>query len=505
MTSIVPGLRILSSLNIAFIAAEAVPLAKTGGLADVCGVLPKELQQLGHRVCLFMPAYRRAFQVGLPIEATDIGFTIPMGGRHVACRIMKTRLPQSAVDVYLVDQPQYFDRDALYGDAAGDYRDNCERFAFFNRAVVHAIEQMGIAPDIVHCHDWQTGLVPAYLATGSGGFGWPKRAASITTIHNLAYQGRFWHYDMVLTGLDWQYFNWKQMEFYGDLCFLKTGLVFSDLVTTVSPTYASEIRTPEFGCGLDGVLRDRGSSLIGIVNGVDYEVWNPATDKFLPRNYSVDNWAEGKAACKAALQRELGLAQDPEAAVVGIVSRIASQKGWDLIIPLMKKWLTTRPVQWVVLGTGEEHHEQELSRLAQHAPHQLAARLEFSETLAHQIEAASDIFLMPSRYEPCGLNQLYSLRYGTVPVVHATGGLADTVIDATPATLTQQIATGFAFHSYRLEELEAALGKAVDIFSLEKATWARLVENGMRQNWSWQQSAARYAELYERTLANKRG
>lgn len=493
-----------SPLNIAFVASEAVPLAKTGGLADVCGVLPRELAKLGHKCVLFLPGYRRALASGLPLEVTDYGFTIPMGGRHMACRLLKTQLPGSEVDVILVDQPQYFDRDALYGDAQGDYRDNCERFAFFCRAVVHAIEQMGLRPDIVHCHDWQTGLVPAYIATGTGGYSWMPGASSIMTVHNLGYQGRFWHYDMVHTGLDWQYFNWKQMEFYGDVSFLKTGLVFSDAVTTVSPTYAQEIRTPEHGCGLDGVLRDRGDTFVGIVNGVDYEVWNPATDRWLPQTYDINNWRIGKRDCKQQLRAELGLSSS-DTVLVGIVSRLAAQKGWDLIIPLMQRWLQSpRPVQWVVLGTGEEPIETELKQLADHNRARLAARLEFSESLAHRIEAASDIFLMPSQYEPCGLNQLYSLRYGTVPVVHATGGLTDTVLDASPANLSQGIATGFAFDGYRLDELERTLGRAIEICRTEPSLWAKLVENGMQQDWSWHRSALQYAELYERTAASKR-
>lgn len=481
-----------------------MPLAKTGGLADVCGVLPCELAKLGHKCVLFVPGYRRALMSGLPMEVTNVGFTIPMGGRHIACRLLKSQLPNSNVDVYLVDQPQYFDRDTLYGDLQGDYRDNCERFAFFCRAVVHAIEQMDMRPDVIHCHDWQTGLIPAYTATGTGGYAWTKNVATIMTVHNLAYQGRFWHYDMVHTGLDWQYFNWKQMEFYGDMCFLKTGLVFSDAVTTVSPTYAAEIRTPEHGCALDGVLRDRGESLIGIVNGVDYQIWNPANDRLLPHTYDLANWRIGKRASKQQLRAEHGLA-DTDTVLVGIVSRLASQKGWDLIIPLMQRWLQSdRPVQWVVLGTGEEPIELELKRLAAHYRNKLAVRLEFSESLAHCIEAASDIFLMPSRYEPCGLNQLYSLRYGTVPVVHATGGLVDTVVDATPDNLGQGIATGFAFYTYRLDDLEHTLGRAIEICRTEPAIWAKLVESGMRQDWSWQRSAVQYSRLYEHTVARKR-
>jgi starch synthase len=408
------------------------------------------------------------------------------------------------VDVYLVDQPQYYDRDFLYGDAQGDYRDNCERFSFFCRAVVHAIEQMDMRPDVVHCHDWQTGLIPAYVATGTGGYDWTKQASTIMTVHNLAYQGRFWHYDMVHTGLDWQYFNWKQMEFYGDLSFLKTGIVFSDMVTTVSPTYAAEIRTLDHGCQLDGVLRDRGASLVGIVNGVDYNVWNPSTDKLLPQVYDTRNWRIGKRACKQQLRNDLGLA-DSDTVMVGIVSRLASQKGWDLIVPLLQRWLISeRRVQWVVLGTGEESIETELKNLATRFSNKLALRLEFSETLAHRIEAASDIFLMPSRYEPCGLNQLYSLRYGTVPVVHATGGLVDTVFDADQEHLAQGTATGFAFQTYRLDELEHTLGRAVDICRTEPTLWGKLVENGMNQDWSWQRSAKQYAQLYVDTVAKKR-
>ncbi|MCC6511297.1 MAG: glycogen synthase GlgA [Pirellulaceae bacterium] len=493
----------VTPLHIVFVSAEAVPLAKTGGLADVCGVLPRELAKLGHKCSLFIPGYRRALATSLPLEVTDVGFAIPMGGRHVACRLLKTQLPDSNVDVYLVDQPQYFDRDALYGDVQGDYRDNCERFSFFCRAVVHAIEQMDMHPDVVHCHDWQAGLVPAYVATGSGGYSWTKRCASIMTVHNLAYQGRFWHYDMVHTGLDWQYFNWKQMEFYGDLCFLKTGLVFSDAVTTVSPTYAAEIRTPEHGCALDGVLRDRGESLVGIVNGVDYQVWNPAKDRLLPHQYDVSNWRIGKRVCKLTLRADLGLA-DTDTVLIGIVSRLAGQKGWDLILPLMQRWLQMeRPVQWVVLGTGEEPIESELTQMAAHSKSRVAVRLEFSEALAHRIEAASDIFLMPSRYEPCGLNQLYSLRYGTVPVVHATGGLVDTVVDANQKNLSEGIATGFAFNDYRLDELEHTLGRAVDVCRTEPTIWAKIVECGMRQDWSWQRSATQYVRLYEQTVAKK--
>ncbi|MCC7336444.1 MAG: glycogen synthase GlgA [Pirellulaceae bacterium] len=477
-----------------------IPLAKTGGLGDVCGSLPVALEQCGCRCSAFLPAYRSVMRSGLRIEPTPHTFTIPIGGRHVACRILHTQLPNSSVDVYLIDQPQYYDRDGLYHDRHGEYRDNCERFSFFCRAVIQAIEQLNLDVDIIHCHDWQAGLVPAYVETKLGGFRWMDRVRSVMTIHNLAYQGRFWHVDMPLTGLDWQYFNFHQMEFHGELNLMKTGIAFANTVTTVSPTYAREITLPEFGCGLEASLKARGDQLVGIVNGVDYAQWNPKTDQHLPANYSVDDWQVGKAQCKHALQQELGLEVDPALPLIGIVSRLADQKGWDLIIPLLEHWVTSRDVQWAILGTGAPHYEAQLRQLAQQAPHRLALRLEFSEQAAHRIEAACDMFLMPSRYEPCGLNQLYSLKYGSVPVVHTTGGLADTVRDASPANLLNKSATGFRFDDYSLVGLERAVNKAVDSYLHNQPQWAQIVETGMRDDWSWEQSAKRYMEIFDRTL-----
>ena len=494
----------MRSLHIARVASEIIPFAKTGGLADVCGSLPRCLAGMGHRCSLFMPAYGMVLRKGLPIEATEVGFTISMAGRQVACRLLKTRLPSSDVEVYLIDQPQYFERESLYGDRQGDYRDNSERFAFFCKSVVHAIEQLDLRIDIAHCHDWQAGLIPAYMATGFGQYGWPHRAASVMTIHNLAYQGRFWHYDMALTGLDWRYFNWREMEFYGDVSYLKTGIVFADKVTTVSPTYASEIRRPEHGCGLDGVLRDRGDDLIGIVNGVDYDQWSPATDAFLPKTYDASTWRDGKAACKAHLQSLFGLPIEPSTPLVGIIGRMASQKGWDLIIETLRQWLNNRDVQWVILGTGQREYQDELQNLAAHVPHRLGLRLEFSDALAHNIEAGADLFLMPSQYEPCGLNQLYSLRYGTVPVVHATGGLVDTVVDANTDAVRTGTASGFSFHEYSISAMEDALERALALYRTQSQTWGQVVKTGMQQDWSWGQSAAKYLAIYEDCLSKKK-
>lgn len=491
------------SLRVTTIASEIVPLAKTGGLGDVCGALPPALESIGCQCKAFLPAYRSALSSGLTIESTDVYFAVPIGDQSIACRILKTWLPNSSVEVFLIDQPRYFDRPGLYGDSQGEYRDNCERFSFYCRAVIEAIERLNLEPDIVHCHDWQTGLVPAYMDARLGNYSWMNNAVSVMTIHNLAYQGRFWHLDMPLTGLDWKYFNWEQLEYYGDLNLMKSGLVFADSLTTVSPTYAKEIIRPEHGCGLDSILVNRSADLVGIVNGVDYLQWNPATDAHLPMQYDAGSWEVGKSVCKSSLQQELGMKQSADVPLVGIVSRLASQKGWDLVIPVLRRWLPSQDVQWAILGTGEKNYENELRELARLYPQKIAVVLGFSEALAHRIEAAGDLFLMPSRYEPCGLNQLYSLKYGSVPVVHATGGLVDTVIPTTEQTLKDGVATGFAFGHFSESSLEKALLEALDFYSHRRQQWTQIVTTGMRGDWSWQKSAQHYRELYLETIRRK--
>jgi starch synthase len=493
----------LVNLRVVSVSSEMVPLAKTGGLADVCGALPVALETLGCECSAFLPAYRSAVNSGLTIENTDLVFSIPMAGRNVACRILKTRLPNSGVTVFLVDQPKYFQRDGLYSDSQGEFRDNCERFSFFCRATIEAIERLELHPQVVHCHDWQTGLIPAYMHAKLGNLNWMNSAVSVMTIHNLAYQGQFWHFDMPLTGLDWSYFNWQQLEYHGHLNLMKSGLVFADSLTTVSPTYAQEITQPENGCGLHDILQNRRSDLVGIVNGVDYGQWNPAADPHIAQQYDLSSWQQGKAACKMSLQKELGLEANPDAPLIGIVSRLASQKGWDLILPLLNRWLHEQPIQWAILGTGEKKYENDLQNLARNHPTKIAVAMQFSEALAHRIEAACDIFLMPSRYEPCGLNQLYSLKYGSVPVVHATGGLADTVVPATEENLKTAVATGFQFSHYSLKELQATLEAALDFYRHRRQQWSQIVESGMRGDWSWQSSAQRYKEVYLDTIYRK--
>jgi starch synthase len=301
---------------------------------------------------------------------------------------------------------------------------------------------------------------------------------------------------MLLTGLDWKYFNWHQMEFYGKLNLLKTGITFSDWLTTVSPQYAKEIQSDPHGCGLEGVLLQRSEQLTGIVNGVDYATWNPASGQYLAAQYDASNWQTGKGACKAALQRELGLPEAPRTPIVALVGRLADQKGWDLVLEVMRSWAHSMDVQWAILGTGEPFYHDAIGQLAREFPHRIAARLEFSDPVAHRIEAGADIFLMPSRFEPCGLNQLYSLKYGTVPVVRATGGLKDTITDTTADTLAARTATGFQFEAYSAPVLDGTLRRAVETYWQNANAWRQLVETGMQQDWSWKASAQRYLEVY---------
>ena len=491
-------------MNVVFVTSEAVPFAKTGGLADVCGALPMALAKAGHEVTVVMPAYRQAGLSRQTIQATAFRVDVPIGDRLVSGRVLESRLPGSNVRVFLLEQDEYYNRSQLYRENGEDYKDNCERFVYLCRGALEALRLLRITPDVIHCHDWQTGLIPALLKIEYRHARAYQNIASVFTIHNLAYQGRFWHWDMLLTGLDWRYFNWRQMEFWGDLCLLKTGLVFADQLTTVSPSYAREIQTAEQGCGLDGLLRERAADLAGIVNGVDYEVWNSAQDPFIAQSFDVKTWRKGKAICKSALQRELNLPLEQRVPLIGLVGRFVDQKGWDLVARLIENWAAREAVQWAVLGTGEAVYQDLLTRLAREFPTRVAVRLDFSEPLAHQIESGVDMFLMPSRFEPCGLNQLYSLRYGSVPVVRATGGLADTVVDTTPATLASGQATGFRFEDYELESLEAVMNRARLFYERRPDDWGRIVETGMRQDWSWDRSAAQYGEVYRRAIERHR-
>ncbi len=488
-------------MNILVASSEAVPFSKTGGLADVCGALPGELARLGHQVSLILPAYRQSWCCGVPIEPMGIDFIVPIGSKTVTGHLLQTTLPGGNVPVYLVQQDQYFDRDELYQVAGKDYIDNCERFVFFSRAVLEAIRLLNLQIDVLHANDWQTGLTPAYLKVEYRRIPRYEHIASLFTIHNIAYQGCFWHWDMLLTGLDWKYFNWHQMEFHGNLNLLKTGLVFADSINTVSPRYAQEIQGAALGCGLEGTLQQRNNVLSGILNGMDGDDWHPATDPHLPANYAVGSFAEGKAACKAALQDELGLPKRSDVPLIGLIGRLCDQKGIDLVVRVMSHWAQDQDTQWVILGTGEPEYHRQLEELTRRFPKKIAARLEFSGPLSHRIEAGSDMFLMPSRYEPCGLNQMYSLAYGTVPIVRATGGLADTITDCNEESLHAGTANGFSFGEYSDLALGETLHRACTTYRRNKEVWTQLITAGMSQDWSWRRSAQQYVQLYETTIA----
>ena len=488
-------------MNILFATSEAVPFAKTGGLADVSSSLPLALSQIGHNTVVIMPAYKQALRAGQPTQPLGIDFSIPVWNKTVSGSLLESRLPNSNVPVYLVLQDQYFDREGLYNHRGEDYADNCERFVFFSRAVLETIRLLGLSVDVLHTNDWQTGLIPAYLETMYRKFPGYEKIISVHTIHNLAYQGVFWHWDMCLTGLDWKYFTYENMEFFGKLNLLKTGIMFADGLTTVSLRYAREILTEEFGCGLHGVLQHRHDKLRGILNGVDTDHWDPAKDESLATTYNVENVLERKLICKSALLREMGLPEREGSPLIGIVGRLASQKGIDLVVDVMPYWVENHDVQWVVLGTGDPALEHKLEELASQYPQNIAVKLGFSDPLAHRIEAGSDMFLMPSRYEPCGLNQMYSLIYGTVPIVRETGGLADTVIGMNEETLANQTANGFSFKDADHNGLNWALEQAIHCYRYNRPAWEQLTKTGMVQDWSWKQSAGHYLEFYEELKA----
>ncbi|MEM8666238.1 MAG: glycogen synthase GlgA [Planctomycetota bacterium] len=490
-------------MNIVYLSSEAVPFAKTGGLADVCGTLPSRVAAMGHQTAVIMPAFRSVRHAEVDVATTDDSFAVSMSPRKlVGCRLLTSRLPEGDVPVWFIDQPQYFDRESLYGTSSGDYPDNAERFAFFCRAALQAIERIGWSIDIVHCNDWQTGLIPALMTAQPRR--WMKRSASVFTIHNLAYQGQFPKDSFQYTGLDWKHFNPNEFEYYDQLNYLKTGIVTADAVTTVSPRYSQEIRTPKHGCGLDGVLESVSDRLAGITNGIDRNVWDPSTDTKLPAKYDIQNWREGKQLNKRSLQQQFNLEVSDEVPLIGLVGRLADQKGWDVILPVLRWHLSeNRPTQWIVLGSGDARYEHELHALREQFPGRFALHVGFSDELAHQIEAGSDIFVMPSHYEPCGLNQLYSLRYGAVPVVTPTGGLADTVVDCTDQSIADETATGFYVRSLDPESLDDAIGRALRIRYHHPIVWDQIVTTGMSQDWSWKNSAAQYTSLYAETLALK--
>lgn len=492
-------------MRIVQVCSEAVPFAKTGGLADVTGALSKALAELGHEVTLILPLYSPFLaKSGVAIEPIGEAFEIPLGDQSVRIQLQRTQMPGSRVDVVLVDQPDLYDRGGLYQDPVtkSDYIDNPERFIAFSRAALEAVSRLNLKPDVIQAHDWQTALVmPLLEAQFRQWVPELRRTAAVMTLHNMTFQGTYSSDVMPLTGLGWEFYNWKQLECWGRVNFLKAGIVFADQLCTVSPTYSHEIQTAEFGDGLDGVLRDRSADLTGILNGIDPDEWSPSVDPHLPARYDIDSLKTGKPTCKRALQERVKLPVRADVPLLGMVSRMSWQKGFDLIGVCASR-LLEREVQVVFLGNGQPEYEDLCRHLASAHPQKVRAVIGYDEGLAHLIEAGSDMFLMPSKFEPCGLNQMYSMAYGTPPIVRATGGLADSVVGATPETLGDGTATGFSYRDHDPDQFWQQLDGALKLFA-DKPAWRRLQRSGMSRDWSWKRSAREYVALYEKALSRR--
>ncbi len=456
-------------MKIVMCASEVVPFAKTGGLADVAGALPLALEELGHEIKIVIPRYK-AIQ--------DTKFNIARLSKDISFSVIGKN-----IKVYFIENEAYFNRDSLYGDKAGDYKDNLDRFSYYCKRVLGLLKEINFKPDVIHVHDWQASLIPVYLKALYAKDPFYKGIKTMLTIHNIGYQGLFPKEQFPNLGLDWSLFNVEGLEFYDKINILKGGMVFSDVITTVSPTYSKEIQTKEFGFGLEGVLNNRRSSVFGILNGLDYNIWNPQTDKFIAKNFSVNDPA-GKLKDKEDLQSFCKLPLKNDVPLFGIVSRLAEQKGFDILAEAIEK-ICTMHLQLVILGTGDLKYHILLEEMVKKYPKVISLHLKFDDPLAHKIYAGSDIFLMPSKYEPCGLGQLISLRYGTVPLVFRTGGLADTVNKD----------NGFIFNHYSKDDLVKTIKNSVEAFK-DKKKWAQLLNRAMKCDFSWEESAREYLKLY---------
>ena len=484
------------SQRILYCSSEAYPLIKTGGLGDVAGSLPRALQRLGHDVRLLLPAYRNLLQNLSHRPRRLIELTID----NYSITLWQTALPGSRVVTWLVDCPPLFDRPGNpYHDAEGEpWTDNAQRFALFDKVAARlAVGQLGLEwrPDIVHGNDWQCGLIPVYLESES------DRPASVFTIHNLAYQGIFERPTFEQLDLPGSLWHFTRLEYHGRFSFIKGGMIYADRITTVSPTYAREIQTATFGHGMEDVLAHRAERLSGILNGIDTRTWNPGTDRFIVKRYNRRHLAD-KQVNKRALQAHFGLPQTDEPMLMGMVTRLVEQKGIDLVLDSLP-WLFKLPVQLVILGSGDKHYERVLQQAVKQYPRQLVVTIGYDEKLAHRIEAGADLFLMPSRFEPCGLNQMYSQRYGTLPLVTPVGGLVDTVIDTTGEALQRGEASGFVMREVSVPALQESLQRAVWSYQTP-LSWRQLQQFAMQQDFSWEHSASAYAELYEQALQDSR-
>jgi len=483
-------------MNIVILTPEMMPYAKTGGLADVTGSLAKELKVLGHEVTAVIPAYQcldlKKWNFRVAIQNLDV----PIGSQKETGRVLEAA-GDGGVKVYAIDHPEFFKRDGLYGKSMGDYPDNDRRFTFYQRGVLETLKILNVEPDVIHCHDWQTGLIPVYLKTLEAKTPNFKKARTVFTVHNLRYQGNFPPDSLPLTGLGWEEYKFEKLEFYGKVSFLKGGLVYADAVTTVSNRYAEQIRTAEFGYGFDGVLNARKGPYYGVLNGIDFREWNPETDPDIVAQYSLKK-IDKKWINKNALQKEDDFKVDPKIPLVGMISRLVDQKGVDILISAMEKF-PKMGIQFVLLGTGEERYHKVLREIAKSHKGHIGVHIVFDAKMAKRIYAGSDILVLPSYYEPCGLAQMIALRFGTIPVVRATGGLADTIEEYDPKKAK---GNGFLFEEYTSEAFLEALERALRTFHQEK-DWQRLVRNAMACDFSWTASAKKYLQIFEGTKRAK--
>jgi starch synthase len=482
-------------MNILFAASEAAPFAKTGGLADVAGSLPPALAALGHKTALVMPRYREVDVRGLKLKRVA-SLTVPIGAWQERCDVLLGTTP-AGVPVYFIDKDAYFDRPELYGTARSDYPDNDERFIFFSRALLEMCKVLELRFDVIHCNDWQTGIVPLLLERFYRSSPALNKTRTVFTIHNLGYQGHFPKEALALTGLGWDVYTPEGIEYWDGINLMKAGLVSADAITTVSKTYSREMQTPEYGRGLDGVLRNRAADVYGILNGIDADAWDPWRDRTLKQRFSAAR-PEGKTACRSALLSRLRL-EDSDAPIIGMVTRLADQKGLDILLPALPAILATG-ARLVVLGSGDELYHRALSAAELAHPDRMRVLLQYDESIARAIYAGCDLFLMPSHYEPCGLGQMIAFRYGTVPVVRKTGGLADTVSDYHEKG---SAGDGFVFSEYSSAALAACVRRALSVYE-NAAVWTQLMQTGMRKDFSWKQSAREYEKIYKSLIRTSR-
>lgn len=477
-------------MKILMASSEMAPLARSGGLGDVLETLPAELKKGGHEVSVVLPYYRSIRETkGLKIKSTGVYMTVQVGSKRLEAEILECVAP-NGMQIFLVRRDEYFDRTGFYGADGRAYEDNAERFIYFSKAVVELARRMKPAPDIIHVHDWQTALVPVFVHE----YKLPFR--TVLTLHNVAYQGSFWNIDFGLTNLPGSYFSATGVEFFGNLNFLKGGILFADALTTVSEYYAREIQTPEYGCGLEQVLREQSGKLVGILNGADTTLWNPGTDKWIPKKYRSSAMG-GKKVCREALLTKFNLDPNPAGPVFAMVTRLAEQKGFDILIPLLDRLLAD-DVRLVILGEGDPAYESELMIAQKKHREQFAFKKDFDDPMAHLIEAGADVTLIPSHFEPCGLSAMYSLKYGTIPVARASGGLHQIIQNYDPTTGS---GNGFLFFDYSVEALWDSIGNAKKIFA-DAQTWKTLMQRAMGSDFSWSASAEKYEKVYAHLVEN---